>query len=111
MEIRFEGANLIGAGLKRVDLKGAHLKGAHLEGADLEGADLEGADLEGADLTGAKLEEASGLSVDQLSKVKTLHNTKLDEELFLLLNKKYPTLFEVPELSALKDQERQQPLR
>ena len=65
--------------------------------------------LEGADLTEAKLEGASGLSVDQLSKVKTLHNAKLDEELFLLLNKKYPALFEVPELSALKDQERQQP--
>jgi hypothetical protein len=41
--------------------------------------------------------------------VKTLHNAKLDEELFLLLNKKYPALFEVPDLSALKDQERQKP--
>ena len=37
------------------------------------------------------------LSLDQLSKVKTLYDTKLDEELVVSLKEKYPTLFELPE--------------
>jgi hypothetical protein len=37
------------------------------------------------------------LSFDQLSKVKSLHNTKLNEELLIPLKAKYPTLFEVPD--------------
>jgi hypothetical protein len=36
------------------------------------------------------------LSFDQLSKVKTLYNTKLDEGLLIPLKEKYPALFEVP---------------
>jgi hypothetical protein len=49
-----------------------------------------------ANLIGANLQGAEHLSVYQLSKVKTLHAAKLDEELLILLKKKYPTLFEEP---------------
>jgi len=42
----------------------------------------------------AFLGEAYGLSLEQLSKVKTLYNTKLDEELLIPLKEKYPALFE-----------------
>ena len=73
------------------DLRGAHLVGAHFEGANLENANLEGTNLEKANL-----EETYGLSIDQLSKVKTLYNAKLDEELLIPLKEKYPALFEEP---------------
>jgi hypothetical protein len=45
------------------------------------------ADLEGADLIGAH-----HLTIDQLSKVKTLRNAKLDKELLQQLRRKYPSL-------------------
>src|SRR5664280_1693530 len=44
------------------------------------------------------------LLIDQLSKVRTLYDTKLDEELLIPLKEKYPALFDVPELQDLKDQ-------
>jgi len=56
--------------------------------------DLQGANLQGANFEGANLRETHYLTFDQLSKVKTLHNTKLDEEVLITLKKKYPTLFE-----------------
>ncbi len=64
---------------------------------DLRRANLQEADLIKANLQGADLQGAQHLSVNQLSKVKTLHATKLDEELLILLKKKYPALFEKPE--------------
>ena len=97
-----EGANLQGAHLERANLKEAHLEGANLKETDLalanlqgnlEGANLEGANLE-ANLEGAFLGEAYGLSIDQLSKVKTLYKVKLDKELSIPLKEKYPALFE-----------------
>jgi len=36
------------------------------------------------------------LSVDQLSKVKTLYNAKLDEEIAQMLKEKHPNLFKKP---------------
>jgi uncharacterized protein YjbI with pentapeptide repeats len=69
----------------------ANLGKTHIEGADLEKANLEEANFEGANLEGAR-----NLSFDQLSKVKTLYNTKLDKELIILLNERYPALFKAP---------------
>ena len=74
------------------NLIGANLRGAHLEGANLKGANLIEAHLEGTNLEGAK-----NLSFNQLSKVKTLYSTILDEELLISLKEKYPTLFEKPD--------------
>jgi uncharacterized protein YjbI with pentapeptide repeats len=102
-----EGANLEGANLKRANLGSANLKEANLEGANLEGANLEGANLEGANLEwadlikanleGSNLKGVGELTIDQLSKVKTLYNAKLDNELLIPLKEKYPALFEKPE--------------
>jgi hypothetical protein len=39
---------------------------------------------------------AKNLSIDRLSKVKTLYKTKLDQELEKPLREKYPALFEEP---------------
>ncbi|MCC4770332.1 hypothetical protein FXV91_09045 [Methanosarcina sp. DH2] len=94
-------ANLKGADLERANLIGAKLIGAKLIGADLRGADLQvsrlqGADLEGADLEGADLTGAKNLTVDQLSKVKSLYKAELDKELKIPLGEKYPALFDEP---------------
>ncbi|MDO5841558.1 MAG: pentapeptide repeat-containing protein, partial [Methanosarcina mazei] len=73
-----------------------NLQGANLQGTDLYGANLQGANLQEANLYGADLQGAHHLSFDQLSKVKTLYDTKLDEEFLVPLKKKYPALFEKP---------------
>lgn len=72
----FAFAHLEWADLNSSHLEGAYLRGAHLEGVDFSDSHLEGADFHEADLMGAK-----NLTVDQLSKVKTLYQAKLDPEL------------------------------
>jgi len=104
-------AHLEGVGLFKTYLKGAYLSGAHLEEASLweahlevadlieahlEGADLFNANLDGANLSKAYLEGAKNLTVYQLSKVKTLYEAKLDDELLIPLKERYPALFEKP---------------
>ncbi len=64
----------------------------NFQGANLQGVDLIEANFQGANLQGAKLEEANfegvrNLSLYQLSRVKTLHAAKLDEELLIQLKK------------------------
>ncbi len=86
------GANLQGADLKEADLEKGNLIEANLRKANLEGANLEGTNFEAAFLG-----ETYGLSPDQLSKVKTLYNAKLDEKLFMQLKEKCPALFERPD--------------
>jgi uncharacterized protein YjbI with pentapeptide repeats len=76
-----EKANLVEANLLEVNLREANLESANLEWANLKGADLEG---------------TRNLSFDQLSRVKTLYDTKLDKELLISLKEKYPALFAVP---------------
>jgi hypothetical protein len=89
----FEGADLVKTNLKGTSFEGANLKRTNLEGADFgkaasffDGSNsdetiLWEANLKGANLKGANLGRAHNLSVDQLSKVKTLYNAKLDEGL------------------------------
>jgi BTB/POZ domain-containing protein KCTD9 len=52
--------------------------------------------LDGADFGGANLTFARNLSIDQLSKVKTLYHAELDPELLIPLKEKYSALFEEP---------------
>jgi uncharacterized protein YjbI with pentapeptide repeats len=94
--VNFIGDNLAKANLKEANLTGANLIEANLRLANLQGANLlEGAKLKEANLKGADLEGARNLSFYQLSLVKTLHDTKLDEDLLIQLKEKHPTLFEV----------------
>lgn len=71
-----------------VDFKGVNLKWANLTGASLIEANLERANLKETDLR-----EAYNLTFDQLSKVKILHDAKLDEELLDSLRKEHAHLF------------------
>lgn len=97
----FEWALLIGADLEKAHLIMANLENAFLIQANLREADLEKANLREtsfleANLTGANLKGARNLSIDQLSKAKTLYNAKIDDELLIPLKEKCPALFEVP---------------
>ena len=47
-------------------------------------------------LEGANLIATKNLSLDELLKVETLYNAKVDEELIIPLKEKYPSLFEEP---------------
>lgn len=92
-------ANLQGANLWKAELMGANLREANLQSAILKYAELKGAILEGANLQGANLHGALGVSENQLAKVKTLHNTQLENYLMNIMRKNHPQLFEKPEES------------
>lgn len=91
-----QGALLSNAKLQKANLLQANLQNANFFKANLGGTNFKGANLKGAYLRGANLEGAEGLTVDQLSKVSTLLNAKLDSNLELELKKKYPELFQIP---------------
>ena len=87
-----ERANLHRANLGKADLYRANLGKATLVGTNLEGAFLMGANLERANLG-----RATSLTIEQLSKVKTLYRVKcLDLELMEQIKEKYPHLLEKP---------------
>lgn len=92
-----ENAYLHEANLKKANLKGTNLKRSIFKKANLEMANLENADIEGANFEEANLKGIYNLTIEQLSKAKTLYNAKLDPELEKPLREKYPALFKKPE--------------
>jgi uncharacterized protein YjbI with pentapeptide repeats len=89
-------ADLRGANLQEADLRVANLQEANLLGANLQKAELWEANLQEADLSRAELRGAKNLTIDKLSKVKTLYQAILDPELEKQLKEKHPHLFEKP---------------
>lgn len=89
-------ADLREANLKEASLSGADLSGANLSEANLSEANLSRANLQKTNLQKAELRGARYLSLDQLSKVKTLYDAELDDQLRIPLEKEYPNLFEEP---------------
>ena len=77
---------LIGINLAKANLLGANLGGARLRGAKLQKANLQNADLR----------NVRNLTLEQLSKAKSLYKTKLDPELLEQVKEKYPHLLERP---------------
>jgi uncharacterized protein YjbI with pentapeptide repeats len=74
-------ADLQGADLQGADLSDADLRGADLSDADLPEVDLEGADLEGAELSGANLEDARGVTIEDLEeKAASLEGATMPDE-------------------------------
>ena len=96
IEANLKGANLERADFELVNFAMANLDGAILKGADLRFTNFGMAHLEGADLEGADLGGARNLTIEQLSKVKSLYKAKLYKELEIELKEKYPALFEKP---------------
>lgn len=86
-------ANLYGAVLVDSDLTGAKLSHATLKEADLQNATLKDADLSGAIFT-----DVEGMTVEQLSKAKTMYGAiDLDVKLLRQMTEKYPYLLKDPE--------------
>jgi BTB/POZ domain-containing protein KCTD9 len=79
---QFENAFLIKANFNNAFLMEANLRNCYLMGADFENASLYKADLRGA----------KGLSVEQLSKVKTLYLAKFDDEILEQIKTNLPEL-------------------
>jgi len=71
-------------------------KRANLSGAKLYDADLRYAKLSDDDLSCANITQVKKLSINKLSKVKTLYKAKLDPELIEQVKDKYPHLLEEP---------------
>ncbi len=102
IEANLQGAILVGANLQGANLVGANLEeanflGANLERVNFQTVNLQRANLEGANLEGANLWGVYGLTIEQLSKVKSLYETKLDPVLMEQVREKYPHLLEEPE--------------
>lgn len=104
-ELIFKELNLKRLNFKELTLKGVNPVGANFRRVDFQEADLYGANLDGANLGGVDLTRTLGLTVNQLSKVRTLSYAKLDEELEILLREKYPALFKEPEFQISEDLE------
>jgi uncharacterized protein YjbI with pentapeptide repeats len=85
---------------QRADLRGANLIGAYLHKTDLEGANLEGAKLVWIALRGAE-----GLTIEQLSRAKTLYTAALDPELMEQVKEKCPHLLKEPKDADPKEGE------
>jgi uncharacterized protein YjbI with pentapeptide repeats len=91
-----QGASFEDANLKKVNFGNANLEGACIAGAKLQEADFYGANLKKADLYLADLTGAKNLKIEQLSKVKTLYQAKLDPELMEQVRQCCPHLLEKP---------------
>jgi BTB/POZ domain-containing protein KCTD9 len=82
IKANFEGAFLIKANFSNAFLMEANLQNCYVMGADFENASLYKADLRGA----------KGLSIEQLSKVKTLYLAKFDDEILEQIKTNLPAL-------------------
>src|SRR5690349_7591728 len=82
IKTQFENAFLIKANFNNAFLMEANLQGCYLMGADFENASLYKADLRGA----------KGLTIEQLSKVKTLYLAKFDDEILSQIKTSLPEL-------------------
>ena len=91
-----ERANCYAANLQGANLRNANMFRANLNKANLQGANLQGANLEGVNLIEADLRGAENLTIQQLSKAKTLYNVKLDPNLMEEIQKNYPHLLKYP---------------
>src|SRR6478752_2030088 len=80
-------ANFEGTFLIKTNFKNAYLMEGNMQNCYLMGADLENASLYKADLRGAK-----GLTVEQLSKVKTLYLAQFDDEILEQIKASLPEL-------------------
>jgi uncharacterized protein YjbI with pentapeptide repeats len=90
----FEDATLIRANLEGSNLEGAHLMRSDLSEANLAQSSLKIANLEGARLTEADLAGVKKLTLEQLSRVKTLNKAKIDSALLEQVQENYPFLLE-----------------
>ena len=96
----FKDFDLTNINLEDVDLSGAVLERAVLKGGNLKNANLIGANLNSTNFQGADLSNVVVTDSIQLSNVLTLYGAKLDDNLLVELESKYPNLFVEPKKKA-----------
>ena len=89
---QFAEAFLIKADLTNAFLIKADFSSSFMMEADLKGAYLTGADFTNANLYRADLRQTTGITIEQLRKVKTLYLAKFDDDLLELVNRECPNL-------------------
>ncbi len=89
---QFAEAFLIKADLTNAFLIKADFSSSFMMEADLKGAYLTGADFTNANLYRADLRQTTGITIEQLRKVKTLYLAKFDDDLLELVNRECPDL-------------------
>ena len=77
--IDMSGADLRNANLSDASLNFANLDNANLAGANLQASDLHNVSLAGANLAGANLQDAVGLTAEQLAQVGTLKGATMPD--------------------------------
>ncbi|GCE05105.1 pentapeptide repeat-containing protein [Dictyobacter aurantiacus] len=73
------GSDLHGAVLSDAILTFTNLAGANLSKADLHACDLHNTNLTGANLSGANLRDATGLTADQIAKIRSLRGATMPD--------------------------------
>ena len=94
--INLQGSLFLYSDLSDSSLVGTNLQNVHCHGTNFNGASLEDANLKGAHLKWTDLRGVEDLTIEQLSKVKTLYQAKFDQKLEKQIKEKYPHLFEKP---------------
>ncbi len=89
---QFSDAFLIKANLTNAFLIKANFNNAFMMESDLKGAYLTGADFTNANLYRADLRNVTGITMEQLKKVKTLYLAKFDDDLLEVINSECPEL-------------------
>jgi uncharacterized protein YjbI with pentapeptide repeats len=97
----FKEAKIISVNLEGANLSGANLQDAFIEGSNLQGVDLEEANFKGIVLSNVDLQGAQNLTIEQLSRAKTLYGTKLNFELKSKIEAKYPSLLIKPDSKTM----------
>ncbi len=91
---QFSDAFLIKANLTNAFLIKANFNNAFMMESDLKGAYLTGADFTNANLYRADLRNVTGITMEQLKKVKTLYLAKFDDDLMEVINNECPELMQ-----------------
>jgi uncharacterized protein YjbI with pentapeptide repeats len=93
---KLQQANLMFANLQEATFSNAKLQEANLRGTNLQQADFRGTKLQRASFENADLTRAKNLTIEQLSKTKTLYRAKLDPVLLEQVKQCCPHLLEEP---------------
>lgn len=91
-----ESADLRNANLNNSNLSGANLKDAYCKNANFTGANFSNTQIQGGFFQNANLTETKGLTVENLCKVASLYNSKLDALIYKTIQENYPTKLAPP---------------
>lgn len=93
---QFQGAIFLEANLREANLGSANFQKANIYEVNFSKAILGYAKFKDASIVNSNLKGTIELTVEQLSKAKTLYNTELDKELMEKIEKEYPHLLDKP---------------